>query len=88
VTPLSRYAAWSVEQPSINYDTTAASCSKNHSKYDVRVLCHTIGGFGQGEAVSVVGKSHRHPERRLQVINERTPVEPRGIGILYEESEG
>jgi hypothetical protein len=88
VTPLSRYAPRSVEQPSIDHDTTAASGSKNHSEYDVRVLCRTIGGFGQGEAVSIVGKSHRHPERRLQVMNERTSVEPRGIGILYEESEG
>jgi hypothetical protein len=43
--PFSANAAWSVEQPSIDDEATAASCSQNNSEHDARVLAGTIEGF-------------------------------------------
>ena len=63
VAPFSTNPEWSVEQPSIDDETPAASCSQYNPEYDARVLCGTIDDFGQGEAVRVVSKSHRHCKR-------------------------
>src|SRR5262245_44342646 len=59
VPPFSANAAWSVEESPIDHQATAASCSQNNPKHGVGVFCCPIAGFGQGEAVGVIGKPHR-----------------------------
>ena len=54
--PFSANPAWSIDQPSIDDEAPAASCSQYNPEYDARVLRGTIDGFGQGEAVRVVRK--------------------------------
>jgi hypothetical protein len=39
--------------------SAAASCSQNSPEYGARILCRSIDGFGQGEAVGVIGKPDR-----------------------------
>jgi hypothetical protein len=64
VTPFPCYAARSVEQLPIHDDTAATSCSQDDTEYNVRILCRTIRGFGQGEAVGVI----RNPNRAAQRV--------------------
>jgi hypothetical protein len=59
VTPFSGNAAWSVERSPIDDQAAAASCSQNSPEYGARILCRSIDGFGQGEAVGVIGKPDR-----------------------------
>jgi hypothetical protein len=45
VAPFSANATWSVEQPPIDDDATAASCSQDNPEYGPRILSGTIDGF-------------------------------------------
>ena len=88
MTPFSGNTARSVDHPPVDDEATAASCTQNNPEYDVRILCGTIDGFGQGEAVSVVGEPHRRFKRDFQVSVERATIEPGRIGILHQASAG
>jgi hypothetical protein len=48
-----------MEWPLFNDQTRATSGSENDSEHDARILGDTINGFGQGEAVCVIGELHR-----------------------------
>ena len=88
VAPFSTNAARSVEQPSIDDEAPAASCSQNNPEYGARMLSGPIDCFGQGEAIGVVGEPHRRGKRSCKVAVEGTAVQPSRIGILQQTGDG
>jgi hypothetical protein len=70
-----------------NSNSTAASGPQNHAKHNMLSRRSAIGRLGDSETVRIIGYAHLAAERCSQISVERTPVQPRGVRVLYQPRE-
>lgn len=83
VTPLAGNAISSVVDTAIHGDSAAASGSENHCENQMFSGAGAVGGFGDGEAVGVVGATNFSVQGFAEVAVKRFSNHPGGIGIFY-----
>ena len=86
--PLPGNGVGAIEHLAVYDDAATDAGAQNHAKHDGRTGGGTIGGFGQGQAVGIVGQPHRSRQRTFQVFLERLTVEAGRIGILHPAAGG
>src|SRR5260370_70691 len=64
--------------------TPAATSAQNNRENEVLARTRTVRRFRNRQAVGVIRTSHFAPERAAQILVERFPVQPCGVGVLHQ----
>ncbi len=86
--PLAGNGVGAIEHLTVDDDAATDAGSQDHAKHDGRTGGGTIGGFGQGQAVGVVGQPHRATEHAFQVFFEWLANEAGRVGIFHAAAGG
>jgi len=72
----------------IDCDASPHAGAQDHAEHNLATRCGAVGGFGDGEAVGVIGQSHFAAEDALEVLLQWPAVEAGGIGVLDQSGGG
>src|SRR5260370_11802149 len=84
VPPFARNSIPTAVHAAIDRNSSAASSAQNDRKNDVLARTRAVGRFRNRQAVGVIRASHFAPQRPAQVLVERFPVPPCGVGVFHQ----
>jgi hypothetical protein len=88
VAPLAGDAVGAVDQAAVDHEAAAATGAQNDREGDLGARRGAVDGFGQGQAVGVVGQANVAPQRGGQVLAEGAAVQVDGVGIAHDPGGG
>ena len=72
----------------MNHDAAADAGPQNDPEHQSGPGPCPILGLGQSEAIGVIGKPHRTPQRHCQIVIQGFADQPGGVGVLHQTGGG